>query len=108
LLTLNATNYSVDTKTLSTQLSQPVVGFSSGSDLLGGQVVRAQISGISTDNNGNITATANNMLPSLFSAFRARSTRLREAPFTVAALPGYINALNTSLSSTPRCLLIHL
>jgi hypothetical protein len=101
LLTLNATNYSVDTKTLSTQLSQPVVGFSSGSDLLGGQVVRAQISGISTDNNGNITATANNMLLR-YSRLSGTLNSVAGSAFTVAALPGYINALNTSLSSTPQ------
>jgi len=101
LLTINATNYSVDTKTLSSQLSQPVVGFSSGSDLLGGQVVRAQISGISKDNNGNITATANNMLLR-YSRLSGTLNSVAGSAFTVASLPGYIYALNTSLSSTPQ------
>src|SRR5271157_4296669 len=101
LLTLNATNYSVDTKTLSSQLLQPVVGFSSGSVLLGGQVVRAQITGISTNNNGNITASANNLLLR-YSRLSGTLNSVAGSAFTVASLPGYIYALNTSLTSTPQ------
>jgi hypothetical protein len=100
LLTLNATNYSVDTKTLSSQLLTPV-GFSGSGDLLGGQVVRAQIAGISTDNNGNITATANNLLLR-YSRLSGTLNSVAGNVFTVASLPGYIYALNTSLSSTPQ------
>jgi len=100
LLTLNASNYSVDTKTLSSQLSQ-TLGFSSSSDVLGGQVVRAQITGISTDSNGNITATATNMLLR-YSRLSGTLNSVAGSAFTVASLPGYIYALNTSLSSTPQ------
>lgn len=100
LLTLNATNYSVDTKTLSSQLSTPA-GFSGSGDLLGGQVVRAQITGISADNKGNITASANNMLLR-YSRLSGTFNSVAGSVFTVASLPGYINALNTSLSSTPQ------
>ena len=100
LLTLNATSYSVDTKTLSSQLSAPD-GFSGSGDLLGGQVVRAQISGISTDNNGNITASANNLLLR-YSRLSGTLNSVAGSAFTVASLPGYIYALNTSLSSTPQ------
>jgi hypothetical protein len=100
LLTLNATNYSVDTKTLSSQLSAPA-GFSGSGDLLGGQVVRAQITGISTDNNGNITASATNMLLR-YSRLSGTLNSVAGSVFTVASLPGYIYALNTSLSSTPQ------
>jgi len=100
LLTLNATNYSVDTKTLSSQLSAPA-GFSGSGDLLGGQVVRAQITGISTDNSGNITASANNLLLR-YSRLSGTLNSVAGNVFTVASLPGYIYALNTSLSSTPQ------
>jgi len=100
LLTLNATSYSVDTKTLSSQFSAPT-GFTDSGDLLGGQVVRAQISGISTDSNGNITATANNMLLR-YSRLSGTVNSVAGSAFTVASLPGYIYALNTSLSSTPQ------
>lgn len=100
LLTLNATSYSVDTKTLSSQFSAST-GFTNSGDLLGGQVVRAQISGISTDSNGNITATANNMLLR-YSRLSGTVNSVTGSAFTVASLPGYIYALNTSLSSTPQ------
>jgi len=100
LLTLNATNYSADTKTLSSQFSAPT-GFTNSGDLLGGQVVRAQISGISTDSNGNITANANNMLLR-YSRLSGTVNSVAGSAFTVASLPGYIYALNTSLNSTPQ------
>lgn len=100
LLTLNANNYSVDTKTLSSQFSGNI-GFTDSGDLLGGQVVRAQITGISTDINGNITASANNMLLR-YSRLSGTLNSVAGNVFTVASLPGYIYALNTLLSSTPQ------
>src|SRR5271157_1507770 len=100
LLTLSATNYSVDTKTLSSQLLAPA-GFSGSGDLLGGQVVRAQITGISADNNGNITATANNMLLR-YSRLSGTVNSVSGNSFSISGLPSYVYALNTSLSSTPQ------
>ena len=100
LLTLSATNYSVDTKTLSSQLLAPA-GFSGSGDLLGGQVVRAQITGISADNNGNITATANNMLLR-YSRLSGTVNLVSGNSFSISGLPSYVYALNTSLSSTPQ------
>src|SRR5271157_3719418 len=100
LLTLSATNYSVDTKTLSSQLLAPA-GFSGSGDLLGGQVVRAQITGISADNNGNITATANNMLLR-YSRLSGTVNSVSGSSFSISGLPSYVYALNTSLSSTPQ------
>ena len=101
LLTLNATAYSIDTKTLSSQLSQTAAGFTSSNDILGGQVVRAQISGISTDSNGNITASATNMLLR-YSRLSGTVNSVAGGIFTATGLPGYINAWNASLSSTPQ------
>jgi len=100
LLTLNATNYSVDTKTLSSQFSGNT-GFSGSGDLLGGQVVRAQITGISTDNNGNITASANNLLLR-YSRLSGTLNSVAGSAFTVASLPGYLIALNNSLGNAPQ------
>ena len=101
LLTLNATDYSIDTKTLSAQLSQNAAGFTSSNDILGGQVVRAQVSGISTNSNGTITASATNMLLR-YSRLSGTVNSVAGSIFTIASLPGYINAWNTSLSSTPQ------
>ncbi|HXY00133.1 MAG TPA: DUF5666 domain-containing protein [Candidatus Limnocylindrales bacterium] len=59
-LTVTNANTFVDTKTLSSVLSNPV-GFANTSSLLAGQVVRAQVKNVTSTNNG-ITATATNLL----------------------------------------------
>jgi hypothetical protein len=102
ILTLsNLATFSVDTNSLSTQLPQPVVGFSGTGNLLAGQVVRVQVSGIGTDNNGNVTATANNVLLR-WSRLTGTVNSVGGNVFTVANLPSYINSLNSVLSLTPQ------
>ena len=96
LLTLNASDYVVDTKTLSSQISLPVIGFSSSSDLLAGQVVRAQISSIAAGTNG-ITATANNMLLR-YSRVSGTIGTISGNVFNIMNLPSYIYAFNPSLN----------
>jgi hypothetical protein len=102
ILTLNnSATFAVDTNALSTQLPQPVTGFSGTGSLLAGQVVRVQVSGISTDTNGNITAAANNVLLR-WSRLSGTVNSVSSPSFTVANLPSYINSLNSILSLTPQ------
>jgi hypothetical protein len=101
ILTLNtAATFTVDTNVLSSQLIQPA-GFSGTGSLLAGQVVRAQVSGMSTDTNGNITATANNVLLR-WSRLTGTVNSVAGNIFTVANLPSYIYSLNSTLSLTPQ------
>ncbi len=92
LLTLGNGNYSVDTKTLSSQLAAPT-GFSGSGDLLAGQVVRAQVTGISTDISGNVTAIANDILLrySRLSG-KVNSISGNTFTFTAGSLPSYVPA----------------
>jgi Domain of unknown function (DUF4382) len=99
LLTINPTAVGfVDTKTLSIPLPNPT-GFS-GSTLAAGQMVRAQVSGATTDANGIIHATANNLLLR-FSRITA-TVNTPGTTFTISNLPAYLTALNTGLSPTPQ------
>ncbi len=96
-LTLNASNYSVDTKTLSSQLSfPPASGFAGSGDLLAGQVVRAQISNITAGSNG-ISATANNMLLR-YSRLTGTVNLVTGNTFQISNLPAYIYALNPTMN----------
>jgi Domain of unknown function (DUF5666)/Domain of unknown function (DUF4382) len=99
LLTINpsAVGY-IDTKTLSIPLPNPT-GFSI-STLAAGQMVRAQISGASTNSNGMITATANNLLLR-FSRLTA-TVNTPGTTFTISNPPTYMTVLNTGLSATPQ------
>jgi hypothetical protein len=90
ILTLNANNYSVDTKTLSSQLISPV-GFGSSSDILPGQMIRAQVTGVATNNLGNVTATATNMLLR-YSRLSGTVNTVSGNIFTIAGLPAYVPA----------------
>jgi hypothetical protein len=102
ILTLSVSaTFAADTKILSTQLQQPVPGFSGTGSLLSGQVVRVQVSGISTDTNGNITATANNVLLR-WSRLSGTVNTVGGNVFTVANLPSYINSLNPTLPLAPQ------
>jgi Domain of unknown function (DUF5666)/Domain of unknown function (DUF4382) len=102
ILTLNTSaTFTVDTNVLSSQLTQPVAGFAGTGDLLPGQVVRAQVTGISTDTNGNITATVNNALLR-WSRLTGTVNSVSGNVFTVANLPSYIYSLNSTLSLTPQ------
>jgi hypothetical protein len=96
-LTLNASNYSVDTKTLSSQLSFPA-GFAGSGDLLAGQVVRAQISNITTGTSG-VTASANNMLLR-YSRLSGSVNLISGNVFQISGLPTYIYSLNPLLNPT--------
>ena len=96
-LTANTPNYSVDTKTLSSQLIAPI-GFLGSGDLLGGQVVRAQITNVASAN-GNISATASNVLLR-YSRLPGTVNTVSGNTFTIAGLPSYIYSLNPGLNTS--------
>lgn len=101
LTTLNSTTYSVDTGTLSSLLTQPVVGFSGSGSLLAGQRVRVQVSNLGTDGSGNLTASANNALLR-WSRLSGTVNSVTNPAFTIANLQPYIAAYNVTLSTTPQ------
>ena len=92
--------YSIDYKTLSS-VSGSITGFSGSGSLLAGQVVRAQLSNISTDTSGDITATAVNVLLR-WSRLTGTVNTVASPTFTAASLPSYIYTLNPTLSTTPQ------
>ncbi len=97
-LTATTPNFSVDTKTLSSQIVVPVVGFAGSGDLLGGQVVRAQVTNVVTGSSG-ITATANNVLLR-YSRLSGTVNTVTGSVFTITNLPSYIYTLNPTLSTS--------
>jgi hypothetical protein len=97
LLNVTSSNCLVDTKTLTTPLPNPS-GFSNTSDLLAGQVVRAQVSK-ETSSNGTISATANNLLLR-FSRLTGTVSQAAGADFNFTP-PSYITVLNTGLGASP-------
>lgn len=101
LLTPSANpTYSIDYKTLSS-VSNLITGFSGSGSLLAGQVVRVQLSNISTDASGDITGTANNVLLR-WSRLTGSVNTVASPTFTVANIPSYIYTLNPTLSPTPQ------
>lgn len=96
-LTATTPNFYVDTKTLSSQLSNPS-GFSGSGDLLGGQVVRTRVTNIASSN-GAITATANNVLLR-WSRLSGTVNSVSGNVFTIANLPSYVYFLNSALSTS--------
>jgi hypothetical protein len=88
----------VDSKTLSSQIVEPVVGFAGSGDLLGGQVVRAQVTNVVSGANG-ITATANNVLLR-YSRLSGTVNTITGNVFTIAGLPTYIYSLNPTISTS--------
>ncbi len=97
-LTATTPNFSVDTKTLSSQIVEPVVGFSGSGDLLGGQVVRAQVTNVISGSSG-VTATANNVLLR-YSRLSGTVNTVTGNVFTIKNLPSYIYTLNPTLSTS--------
>jgi hypothetical protein len=97
-LTATTPNFSVDTKTLSSQIIQPVIGFAGSGDLLGGQVVRAQVTNV-VSGSGGITALANNVLLR-YSRLSGTVNKVTTNVFTIANLPGYIYSLNPTMSTS--------
>jgi hypothetical protein len=97
----NSTTYTVDTNVLSTQLPQPVSGFSGSGSLLAGQVVRVQLSNITTDGSGNLVASTNNALLR-WARLTGTVNSVNGNLFTVANLPNYLYALNSNLNATPQ------
>ncbi len=97
-LTATTPNFSVDSKTLSSQIVEPVVGFAGSGDLLGGQVVRAQVTNVVSGANG-ITATANNVLLR-YSRLSGTVNTITGNVFTITGLPTYIYSLNPTLSTS--------
>jgi hypothetical protein len=96
-LTATTPNFSVDTKTLSSQLSNPV-GFAGSGDLLAGQVVRAQVTNV-VSASGGITAIANNVLLR-YSRLTGTVNNVTGNVFTIANLPNYVYVLNSTLSTS--------
>ncbi len=97
-LTATTPNFSVDSKTLSSQIVEPVVGFAGSGDLLGGQVVRAQVTNVVSGSNG-ITATANNVLLR-YSRLSGTVNTVTGNVFTITSLPGYVYSLNPTLNTS--------
>jgi hypothetical protein len=107
-VTASTTNnvFAIDTKTLSSQLTNPSgLGFSGIGDILAGQQVRVQAQNIATmTSHGTtiITVTAHNVL--------LRFSRLTGAPSNVGTSgftftpPTYISFLNSNLPTTPIAL----
>jgi hypothetical protein len=92
--------YSIDYKTLSS-VSNQITGFSGSGSLLAGQVVRVQLSNISTDSSGDITGTANNILLR-WSRLTGTVNSVASPTFTVTNIPSYIYSLNPTLSLAPQ------
>jgi Domain of unknown function (DUF4382) len=101
-LTANSNiNYGVDTKTLTNAITP--IGFAGSGDLLAGQQIRAQVTGVTTaTSNGTtiIQATATNVILR-WSRISGTINTLGGLNFTVTGIPSYINGLNTTLSLTP-------
>lgn len=101
-LTANSNiNYGVDTKTLTNAITP--IGFAGSGDLLAGQQIRAQVTGVTTATSNGATiiqATATNVILR-FSRISGTINSLGGLNFTVTGIPPYINSLNTTLSLTP-------
>jgi hypothetical protein len=99
----SGTAFLVDTKTLSSQPGfaatvDPL--FLGGGDLVAGQMVRVQLSNISSGSTG-ISATAKNVLLR-WSRLTGTVNSVAGNSFTLGNIPGYINTLNPTLSLTPQ------
>jgi hypothetical protein len=92
-------NFDVDPKTLSPVLVNPVPGFSGSGDLHSGQVVRAQVSNVTSDSAG-IHATATSVILR-FSRISGTINTVATPLFSLTGIPSYINVLNPALSLTP-------
>ena len=97
-LTLGSTvTFAVDSGILTGQPGVPggsggVVGFASSSDLLGGQMVRAKVSGAATGTNG-INATANALILR-FSRLTGTISTTTSNSFSIAGLPSYLGSFS--------------
>jgi hypothetical protein len=100
-LTVNSsTLYSVDTQTLSSQNLSLGASFAGSGDLLSGQTIRVQLTGITSGNNGIAAVAANVLLR--WSRLTGTVNSVAGNAFTLANIPGYINTLNPTLSLTPQ------
>ena len=103
-LTANTSiGYNIDSGPLTAAPGFNPVGFSGSGDLLAGQVVRAQVSSVTTSNN-QINATASNVLLR-WSRIPATLNDVAGNSFTLTNIPAYIAALNTTLSLTPQVII---
>jgi len=99
-LTLGTTaNFVIDSKTLSSAPNFQPIGFSGTGNLLAGQQVRVQITGVTSGTSG-ITGTANNVALR-FSRISGTVGTVSGAAFTITGYPNYIGLLNASLGPTP-------
>jgi len=93
----SANIFDVDKKTL-TNSGFSFLGFSNSSDLLAGQMVRAQVSNVTSTNSG-ITATANKLLLR-FSRLAGTVSSVASPNFNFTP-PSYVSVLDTGLSLSP-------
>ena len=93
-------NYSMDTKTLTNAPSFVPFGFAGSGDLLAGQVIRAQVTGV-TSNSSGISATATNVILR-WSRVSATVNLVTGTSFTMTNIPAYISTLNQQLDITPQ------
>lgn len=91
----------VDPKTLSTVLSNPIVGFMGSGDLVGGQVVRAHVTNVSQNSSNVIQATATHVILRFSRISGSINSVLGTNVFTISGIPAYINSFNSTLSLTP-------
>jgi len=75
------------------------VGFSGTGNILAGQRVRAQVTGVASGTSG-ITATATNVALR-FSRISGTIGTVSGASFTITGYPNYMSVLNASLGTSP-------
>lgn len=92
--------FAVDTKTLTPSLSHPS-GFSSGSDVLTGQVVRARLDSAAAASGGGVNAVASSFLLR-FSRLTGLVNTVTPPLFTANSLPSYLTFYGGNLSPTPQ------
>jgi hypothetical protein len=96
-LKLNPTaSFAIDTGILTGQAGVPTsVGFSSASDILAGQTVRAKVTGAATGTNGIIDATATALILR-FSRLTGTVGTPSGSTFTINGLPAYLGTFTVS------------
>jgi hypothetical protein len=99
-LTLSTSaNFVIDPKTLSSNPNFVPIGFSGTGNLLAGQQVRVQVSGVASGTSG-ITGTANNVALR-FSRISGTIATVSGSAFTITGYPSYLSLLNPALGATP-------
>ena len=99
-LTANSNiNYLIDSKNLTSATGFNPIGFAGSGDLLAGQQIRAQVTGV-TSTSAGITATATNVLLR-WSRISASIFGVQGTLFTISGVPQYIISFSSSPGSIP-------